>query len=281
MTKDELEHALGVALAAAREAGALLRSGFRKRADLGDVESKGSAVDLVTKWDRASEELLRERLAALPYAMVGEEGGGSYDASAPVLFVDPLDGTTNWVHGHPFWCVSIGLVVGEASLLGVVHAPAVGLEWCGFLAGDGSRSAVRRGLYPAATEEPCVPSANAELGAAMLGTGFPYDRRTNPDNNFAEFVRIKPKVQAVRRCGSAAMDLCLVADGTYDGYWEKKLSPWDIAGGSAIVRAAGGRVTSWDGGASYLAEGRCVATNGRLHDALLAELAAVVRPLPT
>jgi myo-inositol-1(or 4)-monophosphatase len=109
----------------------------------------------------------------------------------------------------------------------------------------------------------------------MLATGFPYDRRTSADNNFDAFVAIKKQAQAVRRCGSAAIDLCMVADGTYDGYWERKLKVWDLAAGAAIVRAAGGRLSSFSGSEDDVTQGQLVATNGGIHDALIAALAAV------
>ena len=108
-----------------------------------------------------------------------------------------------------------------------------------------------------------------QLGDALLATGFPYDRATSDDNNFDAFVAIKRKAQAVRRCGSAALDLCLVADGTYDGYWEKKLAPWDCAAGAAIVMAAGGRISDYAGGPADVLSGQLLATNGRIHQALV------------
>lgn len=279
-TAQGLEAVLDVARRAAREAGAHAATGFRRDPD---VELKG-AIDLVTSFDRDAEVILRERLSeALPFSIVGEEHGGAPDAIA--LYVDPIDGTTNFVHGHPFWCVSIGLVAHGEPVLGVVLAPALGLELFGWVAADGARRAVRRsseaaimsaaGAPPAIVEEPCRVSDVASLDRSLLATGFPYDRRTSADNNFDAFVAIKQQCQAIRRCGSAALDLCLVADGTYDGYWERKLSPWDIAGGIALVRAAGGRVTDADGGAGYIASGHVVATNGAIHDALMGELARV------
>lgn len=271
MNADELEDVLAVARDAAREAAALVRAGFRKHAVRANVEHKG-AVDLVTSYDRDSERLLRERLAPLGIPFVGEELGGTRTPGGLALFVDPLDGTTNFVHGHPFWCVSIGLVDGDDPILGVVVAPELDTEWWGFVAGDGTRAAVRRSH---GVEEPCVVSPAERFDDAMLATGFPYDRRTSADNNFDAFVAIKKRVQAVRRCGSAALDLCLVADGTYEGYWERKLKPWDLAGGAAIARAAGARVTGFDAGAGFLASGNIVATNARIHDALLAALANV------
>ncbi len=256
-----------LALDAAREAAKILAPGFRHRPV---AEHKG-AVDLVTEFDRASEAYLAERLVReTGFACVGEEAGGerAADPNDPTWYVDPLDGTTNFVHGHPFYCVSIGLTVAGTPRLGAVFAPALSLAWTG-IAG---RSATRNG-------EPCAVSSTASFDAAMLGTGFPYDRKTSADNNFDAFVALKKQVQAVRRCGSAAIDLCFVADGTYDGYWERKLRPWDLAAGAAIVLGAGGRLSSFDGMSPDLLQGHLVATNGRIHDALVAAL-QTVRPGP-
>jgi myo-inositol-1(or 4)-monophosphatase len=257
---------LGVALSAAREAGKLVQGGWRTHPT---AEHKGR-VDLVTRFDRESETLLRERLAATPFPIVGEEHGGERAGlEAPTWYVDPLDGTTNFVHGHPFWCVSVGLLAGGRPLLGAVVAPSLGVEWTG-IAG---RGATRGG-------EPCGVSDVARFDGALLATGFPYERETSPDNNFDAFVAIKKQCQAVRRCGAAAIDLCLVADGTYDGYWENKLKPWDVAAGAAIVLAAGGRVTHYDGAPVDATRGQIVATNGRVHDLLLAALGAVTGMRP-
>jgi myo-inositol-1(or 4)-monophosphatase len=264
MTSDELDDILAVVRDAAREAAAFVSSGFRSHPT---IERKG-LVDLVTSFDRDSETMLRERLAPLGIAIVGEEAGGTVPEDGPTLFIDPLDGTTNFVHGHPFWCVSIGLAISGDPILGVVVSPPLGLEWTGYVASDGARTARRNG-------EPCTVTTIASFEDALLATGFPYDRRTSPDNNFDAFVAIKQRCQAVRRCGSAALDLCLVADGTYEGYWERKIKPWDLAGGSAIVRAAGGKVTDFEDDATFLSTGNVVATNGAIHRTLLDELAFV------
>ncbi|MBV9947194.1 MAG: inositol monophosphatase, partial [Myxococcales bacterium] len=227
---------LGAALEAAREAAALVQTGWRNHPT---AAHKRARVDLVTQFDRRSETLLRERLTrTTPFPVVGEEEGGrrASESERATWFVDPLDGTTNFVHGHPFWCVSLGLVAGSTPLLGVVVAPSLHVEWTAVPGSPPLRNGV-----------PCAVSDVALLDDALLATGFPYDRRTNPDNNFDAFVAIKKKCQAVRRCGSAAIDLCLVADGTYDGYWEKRLGPWDVAGGCAMVLAAGGRITGYSG----------------------------------
>jgi myo-inositol-1(or 4)-monophosphatase len=254
---------LSIALRAAREASQIVFAGWRKHPV---VEHKG-AIDLVTSYDRESERFLRRKLLAeAPFAFVGEEEGGKRAAGerAPTWFVDPLDGTTNFVHGHPFFCVSVGLLVGAEPLLGAVVAPALATEWSGAVGVGATRNG-----------QPCQPSEVGNFNDALLATGFPYDRRTSDDNNFDAFVTIKKRVQAVRRCGSAALDLCLVADGTYEGYWERKLQAWDLAAGAAIVKAAGGRISDFEGGDDAVSTGHLVATNGRIHDALLAALAAV------
>ncbi len=269
MKREVLDEVVAVVRDVAREAADLCLAGYRKPCD---VEYKG-AVDLVTRFDRESEALSRERLTArFPFAFVGEEEGGTWPSSEPAFVVDPLDGTTNFVHGHPFWCVSIGLVEGPLPVLGVVVAPALGLEWYGYVSDDGGCTAERLDRVRGGPLAPCAVSPTARFEASLLATGFPYDRRTSPDNNFDAFVAIKQRCQAVRRCGSAALDLCLVADGTYEGYWERKLRPWDVAAGAALVRAAGGRVTDFHGREGYMATGHVVATNARIHDALLEEL---------
>jgi myo-inositol-1(or 4)-monophosphatase len=261
-TLEGREAILQIALHAARDAARIVLAGWRKH----PVAEHKSVIDLVTSFDRDSERFLRQRLSAeTPFAIVGEEEGGqrAQGEGAPTWYVDPIDGTTNFVHGHPFFCVSIGLLVGTRPLLGAVVAPALATEWTGGL-----------GLPARRSGDVCVVSQVSSFDDALLATGFPYDRRSSEDNNFDAFVAIKKRVQAVRRCGSAALDLCLVADGTYDGYWERKLKCWDLAAGAAIVRAAGGRVTTFDGDED-VTSGHVVATNGEIHDALLAELRAV------
>ncbi len=274
VTRAGMEAVLTVARSAAAEATRLALRGYRREIE---IEHKG-AVDLVTRFDRESETLLRARLGqAFPeIPIVGEEQGGTSPPEGPAFFIDPIDGTTNFVHGHPFWCVSIGLCVSGQPMLGVVYSPPLDTEWFGFRVPSGDRTATRRTVSTGALEA-CRVSTTARFEESLLATGFPYDRRTSADNNFDAFVTIKRRCQAVRRCGSAALDLCLVSDGTYEGYWERKLSPWDIAGGSAIVLAAGGRVTDYDDREDlFFSTGHLVATNGAIHAALLAELASVV-----
>jgi myo-inositol-1(or 4)-monophosphatase len=265
LSRAELDELLAIARESAREAAALVIRGWRKRLV---VETKSVATDLVTAYDRESEALLRERLhSRTAYRVVGEEQGADKTAARAdaAWYVDPIDGTTNFVHGHPFYCVSVGLVAGADSqpLLGAVVAPSLHTEWSGIV-----------GVGAFRNDEPCVVSAVNRFSEALLATGFPYDRN-RPDNNFDAFVQIKQRCQAVRRCGSAALDLCLVADSTYDGYWERNLGPWDVAAGSAIVLAAGGMLTSFTGGSPGILLGEVVASNGAIHRSLLQELAGI------
>lgn len=256
-----------IALRVAQEAAALLRRGYRSRPH---ADEKGRA-DLVTAFDRESEALILARLAELApgIPVVGEEGT-SEEASTRardgrVFWVDPLDGTTNFVHGHPFFCVSIGLAEDDRPVAGAIVAPALGTSWLGVVGPGGGATR---------DDVPCAVSCTEDLERALLATGFPADRTRAPDDNFDAFVRVKRVCRGIRRCGSAALDLALVADGTYDGYWERRLHGWDVMAGAALVLAAGGRVTDLVGAAPVYSVGRIVASNGRVHGALLAQLRA-------
>jgi myo-inositol-1(or 4)-monophosphatase len=247
-----------LALEVAAEAGMLLLGGYRKR----PTPTEKARRDLVTEFDLKSEALIVERLRreTPDLGIVAEEGGGEKKTLS--WFCDPLDGTTNFVHGHPFWSVSIGLLDAGRPVAGAVVAPALGLTWIGFQGGTARRS-----------DEICHVSETSELEQALLATGFPPDRQTEPASNLETFVRVKKVARGVRRCGSAAIDMCLVADGTYDGYWERRLNAWDLAGGAAVLLAAGGTITALDGGPVDLSVGHLLATNGRIH-AELQELVA-------
>jgi myo-inositol-1(or 4)-monophosphatase len=261
--RDERDELATVALRCAEEAGALTLKGHRSRPH---VDRKGRN-DLVTEFDRASEALLVERLSKLTpnIPIVGEEGTGKTAGRAGLVwYVDPLDGTTNFVHGHPFWCVSVGLMEDDFPVAGAVVAPSLGIAWRGFVDPEA------RGSTSTRNGEACATSATEALGDALIATGFPAVRDRAPDNNFDAFIAVKRVVQGVRRCGSAAIDLCFVADGTYDAYWERRLNAWDVAAGAAIVLGAGGEVTALDGGAPDWHVGHVIASNGRVHDALRA-----------
>ena len=229
-----------------------------------EVRDKGNPRDLVTEWDLRSEAAIRGVLAPSGVPILGEEEGQSGAAGAQRWLVDPIDGTVNFVHGLPIWSISIALEDAGDVLLGVVAAPALGW-WFEATKGGGARD--ERG-------QPLRVSAESKLERALLSTGFPYDRATNPENNFAQWEHMQRRAGACRRLGSASLDLCMVARGWLDGYWERRLKSWDLAAGACIVREAGGTVTDPRGGPFDLHAGEVVATNGAIHEALVAELAA-------
>jgi myo-inositol-1(or 4)-monophosphatase len=244
---------LDVAKRAAREAADLLRD-----AQAEDIRSKSNAFDLVTEWDLRSEETIRRVLGETGLPILGEEGGQDTTAGEMRWLVDPIDGTVNFSHGLPIWSISIALeTIGGDVQLGVVAAPALG--WC-FEAVRGQGAFDDHG-------NPLRVSTRSPLARAMLGTGFPY--------NLAEWDHLQRLTNACRRLGCASIDLCLVARGWYDGYWERRLSPWDLAAGALIVVEAGGTVTNTRGGPFDAHSGEAVATNGAIHGELLSELARV------
>ena len=243
-----------IALDVAREAALGLLAGYRSR----PASTEKARSDLVTEYDLTSEVLIRDRLArATPgVAIVAEEQGGA--ASGLTWYCDPLDGTMNFVHGHPFFCVSIGAMNGATPVAGAVVAPALGLEWWG-----------APGLGAFRSGDPCRVSETLTLRDALLATGFPADRSKAPENNLQTFSRVQAHARGVRRDGSAALDCCFVADGTFDGYWERRLYAWDVVAGCAIATAAGARLTSMSGGPADLTIGHLALTNGRIHSELV------------
>lgn len=251
---------------AAWSAGALIRSRFGGRHD---VRTKSSRIDLVTAVDRAAEErIVKILLAHTPgYGILAEESGhrdGDRDAR---WIIDPLDGTTNFAHGIPHFAVSIALEVEGVVRLGVVHDPIRG-ETFSALSGQGTRLNGAR-----------IKVSNvAELGDALLATGFGPDRRERPEYYLRPFGRVLPECQCIRRAGSAALDLCYVAAGRLDGFWEANLQAWDTAAGRLFVEEAGGLVTSFDGGSHDLFGPETCATNGLVHASLTALLAGGTAP---
>ena len=251
--------------AIAREAGALLMPYFHQGLK---IEYKGDA-DLVTAADRASEVLIRERIRAQfpSHDVLGEEQGLSDSGSDYRWYVDPLDGTTNFAHGYPVFCVSMALEHrsnGAADrIAGVVYDPTRDEM---FTAQKG-RGALLNG-------EPIHVSKATQLKECLLATGFPsHKRHKNPNIHF--YHQITLRTHGVRRAGSAALDLCNVASGRFDGFWEFNLNPWDTAAGVLIVEEAGGRVTRYDGSPFELNSRETLASNGLVHDALLSEFQAI------
>lgn len=245
----------------AREAGRLLMEHFRRHVK---IEYKGD-VDLVTVADRQSEALIRERIRQQfpAHDVMGEEGTRIETGSDYKWYVDPLDGTTNFAHGYPAFCVSLAVEYRGQRIAGVIFDPTRD-ELFAAEKGSGARL---NGMV-------MKVSSTATLSESLLGTGFPsHKRHLNPNIYF--YHQLTLRSHGVRRAGSAALDLCNVAAGRYDGFWEFNLNPWDTAAGVLIVEEAGGRVTDFSGGPFQIASRETLASNGLIHDALLAEFQAI------
>ena len=259
----ELAQLLGLATRLAREAGAIQRAGYEAPHQ---IDTKSQATDLVTEVDRACEaHIVRALAAERPHdAVLAEEGGGSDRAGATYRWViDPLDGTTNYAHGYPRFAVSIAVERESEQALGVVYDPLLD-ELYHAVAGGGAQRNGRR----------IHVSAERELRRSLVATGFAYDKALVEDDNTREFRALLKQAREVRRDGSAALDLCYVAAGRFDAFWEYKLAPWDVAAGTLIVSEAGGSVSDTLGGTAYRSGSRVLASNGAIHDAMLAALAA-------
>ena len=246
---------LEAAVAAVKAAGEILRNGFGQHQE---VKHKGE-VDLVTKADENAEQAIKEVLReSFPnYGMLAEEGGKLKGEGDVRWIVDPLDGTTNYAHGLPLFCASIALERESEVILGVVHDPMANETYT-----------AERGSGATLDGEPITVSDTDEPIQALLATGFPYDRDDMPAalDLFGRFAML---TQSMRRLGSAALDLCYVATGRLDGYYERGVKAWDIAAGTLIVREAGGKVSDYRGDELDLDRGEVVASNGPLHPDLV------------
>jgi myo-inositol-1(or 4)-monophosphatase len=247
-----MEQLLTVARHAALTAGALLREQF---GGVREISYKG-AINLVTEMDRRSERTIVDIIsAAFPdHGILAEEGASREGSSEYLWIIDPLDGTTNYAHGYPNFSVSIGIEQQGELVAGVVYDP---LRDELFTAGRGG-GALLNG-------RPLSVSKNDTLIRCLLATGFPYDRAESEQNNLNFFHALIMACQEIRRSGSAALDLCSVAAGRLDGYWELKLQPWDVAAGSLLVREAGGAVTDLSGSPFGVRDRDIVASNGIIH----------------
>jgi len=250
------------AIELSHRAGDLLMKGFRSQSL--NIAYK-SRTDLVTSMDNASEELIVSAIHGLypDHSIIAEEGRGFTGSGDYIWYVDPLDGTNNYAHGIPIFCVSLGVYSRSTGkvLCGVVHDPN-NKETFSALHNKGAwlnGSAI-------SVSETKTP------GYGIVATGFPYDKENPAVNNVDRFQKIVPHVQGIRRFGSAALDLCFVACGRIDGYWEGELKPWDLAAGSLIVQEAHGQVTRFNGEAFDVTRGEVCATNGAIHHQLLALL---------
>jgi myo-inositol-1(or 4)-monophosphatase len=264
VSPQQLQIYLDIATEAALCGGAELQ---RYWGNLTDIQEKGRPGDLVTEADRAAEQAV---LAVLQrhvpnHSILAEESGQMGKLDSEFLWaIDPLDGTTNYAHQYPCFAVSIGLIIQGVPQVGVVYHP------------------IHQELYRAATglgascnRLPIAVSKTARLSSSLLVTGFAYDRTQTPDNNYAEFCHLTHITQGVRRDGAASLDLAYVACGRLDGYWERGLSPWDMAAGVVLVQEAGGQVSAYDGSDFQLTSGRILATNRQIHHSLSKELLQV------
>jgi len=249
-----------VAVEVARAAGDLLR---RELLGPRRITYKGSPTNLVTEMDARAEALIIERLlAAFPGdAVLAEERGAQAGRSGRRWIIDPVDGTTNYAHGLPLYCVSIALEVAGRVELGVAYDPSHDELWV-----------AERGAGAYCNDARLAVSSAATLDESLLASGFPYDLRSNPDNNLEEYAAFSVRARGVRRLGSAVLYLAWVAAGRFDGYWELRLGAWDVAAAGLMVEEAGGRLTSLTGGPIDLDRPTVVASNGRIHDQMLAVL---------
>jgi myo-inositol-1(or 4)-monophosphatase len=250
----------------ARQAGEILRASFNQRPGYGhhlNVDYK-SLIDPVTDVDRQSEALLLDEIRSRypDHRIITEESGKIAGQDCCIWYIDPLDGTVNFTHGVPIFSVSIAFAQDNRLELGVVYDPI--LDEC--FSAERGRGAWLNG-------EPIHVSAARDLDHSLLVTGFPYDIRTNPVKNLDNYARFTLRSQGVRRLGSAALDLCYIAAGRLDGYWETVLFAYDMAAGALIAEEAGAVVTDLYGGADYLASPQSVlAANAVIHGQMLAVL---------
>jgi myo-inositol-1(or 4)-monophosphatase len=239
----------------AREAGALLMEFYRRRVK---IEYKGDA-DLVTAADRASEKLILERMRVRwpDHDIVGEEGGRVETGADYRWYVDPLDGTTNFAHGYPVFCVSLGLTYRGQRKAGVLYDPT-----------RDELFAAERGKGAYLNGQRIEVSKTARVGEGLLATGFPsHKRHKNPNIFFYHMVTLRS--HGVRRAGSAALDLACVACGRFDGFWEFNLNPWDTCAGLLLVEEAGGKVSGFHGERCEITNRDVVASNGVIHAEVL------------
>ncbi len=250
----------------ARGAGEILMR-YHGQLHRADAQRKGGGRrDLVSTADIESEAYLVENIPSTD-DILGEEGSDRSTGAARRWIVDPLDGTVNFLHGIPMWCVSIGIVEDGELVVGVIHAPVLDLTFC-----------AARGEGAFCNGEPIRVSPATSLDESILATGFAYRRNELADHNFDNFEALGMRAAGVRRMGAAAVDLAFIASGRMDGFWELHLNAWDVAAGILLVREAGGRVTDFSGSEELdpLLFGRnLVASNGNIHDEILGGLTPI------
>ena len=253
-----------IAIDAAREAGQYLRESVGR---VRRVETKqGEERNLVSEIDKTSERMIIDAIRRRHpgHAVLAEESGGSGQGAEYTWVIDPLDGTTNFLHGVPIFSVTIAIERRGEVIAGVVYDPNLDEL---FTAERGSGAFLNGQALQVSTSDRLITS--------LLVTGFPYDIASNPSHAVEHFNHFLMEARGIRRLGSAALDLSYVAAGRFDGFWEVYLKPWDMAAGALLVREAGGKVTDFTGAASHIHCPQVVASNGRIHDAMLAVLARV------
>lgn len=246
---------LSTAIEIAREAGAILSERFERPHEI----TYKRPQDIVTEADRRSEALITSRLQkSFPtHDIVAEEGGGHRSSAEYCWYVDPLDGTTNFAHGFPMFCVSLGLALRNEVIAGVIYDPTRDELYTAELGGGSFRGETRLRV-----------SGVSDLKNGLVATGFPPYSKEH-DRNMRYYLRFTELSHGVRRAGSAALDLCMVAAGRLDGFWELQLNPWDKAAGVLMVTEAGGRVTDMSGGPFKLLAGEIFASNGLIHESMI------------
>ena len=260
-----MEEFLEVAMDVAASAGKLLRDGIDK---ITWVKHKGE-INLVTEMDIKSEELIKDTIQrAYPdHQILAEESDIPKKDAAFRWIIDPLDGTMNYAHGYPIFCVSVALEIEGMVEIGAVYDPMRDELFTG-----------RRGGGAVMNGKPITVSQTSQLNDSLLATGFSYDIRTSEANNIDNWNAMIVRAQAVRRAGSAALDLCYTAMGRFDGFWELKLHPWDVAAGALIVQEAGGTVTHLGGEPFSIYSQEILASNGKIHSEMIAVLSRGIRP---
>ena len=264
LKKEELYRLSQLAKNAATNGGNILMKHYGQ---LKSIENKGRIGDLVTDADIACEKHIINYLQAETpdISMLAEESGLKGGAEGLCWCLDPLDGTTNFAHGYPFFGTSIGLTYQNIPILGAISIPFLQEIYWG-----------APGIGVFCNENHIKVSSSNQLINSLLVTGFAYDRCEVKDNNYAEFCYLTHKSRGVRRGGAAAIDLAFVASGRLDGYWERGLSKWDLAAGVALVELAGGRVSNYPEGDFDLEQGRVLASNQGIHKELKSELSKVI-----
>ena len=263
-----MSNILQIAEVIARQAGAVLMEGY---GNVRHIQQKG-AIDLVTEFDKRSEEVIISSIQEKfpDHAILAEESGHHKTISEYQWVIDPIDGTTNFAHGIPIFSVTIALLRNNSPVVGVAYDPF-----------RNEMFSAELGKGAALNNRSIHVSSQTDLGQAVISTGFPYDLRTNPRNNFAQFVQFQLRTQAVRHLGSASLDCAWTAIGRLDGYWEFGVKPWDIGAGALMVREAGGRATSVDGDENFLSNDSILVSNSLLHEQMLHVLrAGSEAPLP-